>query len=183
MSTYSLPAVDPSDSRHISRSRRLRWTSWLAGLISLTAAAELIAAPRLISDRTPSCVTCHVAPQGRGLLNSYGRGIDIDQSFSQRDFTGEILGHFVDPKYAEESWKGYFGNVLADLVVTGRFNQEFDTNKTDPTFSALYRQIVFFGSKKRFRVNTEIGLRDTGLPDTNLGPNLTAVGGDRVFAK
>lgn len=160
----------------------VRLACWVVGAAAWALTSHLQAAPRLISDGTPSCVTCHVAPQGRGLLNGYGRGIDIGQSFSDRDFTGEILGRF-DAKYADESWKGYFGNVLADFVVTGRLNQEFDSGKADPAFSALYRQIIFGGKAKRLRVNTEIGFRDTGLPDTRLGENDTAVGGDRLFVK
>ena len=154
----------------------------LAVVLLLIMTAHISAAPRLANDGALSCVACHVAPQGRGLLNRYGRSVDMDQSFSDRDFTGEIMG-LLDPKFADGKWKGAFGNVLADFVVTGRFNHEFDVNKTDPTLSALYRQIVYFGAERNFRINTELGFRDTGLADTALGSHLTAVGGDRFFLK
>lgn len=164
------------------RDHFVRMWCWLAGVCAWLLAAHLEAAPRLISDGTPTCVTCHVAPQGRGLLNGYGRGIDIGQSFSDRDFTGELLGN-LNPKYAEDGWKGNFGHVLADFVVSGRINQEFDAGKADPNFSALYRQIIFGGKEKRLRLNTELGFRDTGLPSTRLGAAVTTVGGERFFVK
>ena len=66
---------------------------------------------------------------------------------------------------------------LADFVVSSRPNQEFDTDKTDPAFSALYRQVIFFGAHKKVRLSTEVAYRDTALKNLALGPNLTALGG------
>ena len=139
--------------------------------------------PRMISYDFPNCVSCHVSVQGRGLLNKYGRGIDIEQSLYDADFSARGVSYFLGEKYAEGNWEGRFGNVLADFTTTTRINQEFDTDKTDPTFSAVIRQIIFLGKKQKFRVNYEVGLRDTGLRNTALGPNLTATGGGTVFLK
>lgn len=137
----------------------------------------------MISYNYPNCVSCHVSVQGRGLLKGYGRGIDIDQSYSDYDATGAALGYLIDSKYGDGNWDGYFGNVLADFVVTSRLNREVDTSKTDPTLTALYRQIIFMGAHKEFRINTELGYRDSGLKDLAIGPNLTAVGGETFFLK
>lgn len=137
----------------------------------------------MISYDHPNCVSCHVSVQGRGLLKGHGRGIDIEQSLSDFDATGAMLGALIDPEFGDGNWDGYFGRVLADFVVTGRMNHEFDTDKTDPTLSALYRQIIFLGAHKQVRINTELAYRDTGLSDLALGPNLTAVGGDPFFLK
>ena len=137
----------------------------------------------MISYDHPNCISCHVSVQGRGLLNRYGRGIDIEQSYSDADLTGRALGYLLDAKYGSGDWDGRFGNVLTDVAATARINHEFDTDKTDPTFSALFRQIVFVGKEQRFRVNYEIGLRDTALHDARLGPNQTATGGGNVFLK
>jgi hypothetical protein len=137
----------------------------------------------MISYDYPNCIACHVSVQGRGLLNSYGRGIDIAQSYSQRDFTGLFLGRLIDPRYASGTWDGRFSNVLADFLVTARVNQRLDSGRTDPTLSALFRQVVFFGERNLFRVNTEIGFRDSGLSDTLVGSNRNVTGGDNVFLK
>ncbi len=155
----------------------------VAILFLLSGAGRLNAAPRMVSFKYNNCVACHVSPQGRGLLKPYGRGIDIDQSYSDRDFTAEALGRLVDPKYAEDSWRGYFGSVQADVTMTARFNHEFDTDKDDPAFATLYRQILFFGEEKKLRLNSEIGYRDTDLHDLLLGPHLTALGGQRLYLK
>ena len=140
------------------------------------------AAPRMISFGYPNCVSCHVAPQGRGLLSAYGRGIDIAQSWSQVDITGVLLGK-VHADAASAPWDGTFGPVLADVTATGRINRDLENAKTDPTASTLYRQIIFLGRAKQIRFNGEVGLRDSNLRDTQLSPNQIAVGGDRLFLK
>ncbi len=152
-------------------------------ILLLGAAHPLQAAPRLISYGYPNCVSCHVSVQGRGLLNSYGRGIDIAQSYSQYDLSGSLLGAVCGGEYGSGNWDGRIGNVLADFTVTGRINQDLDKGRTDPTLSALYRQIIFFDKAQHFRVNAEVGFRDTKLKNTRLSTNQTAVGGQTVFLK
>ncbi|MEO5926538.1 MAG: hypothetical protein ABIR70_22160 [Bryobacteraceae bacterium] len=54
--------------------------------IAVTALAALSgssawALPTMVRLGYTNCVSCHIAPQGGGLLNSYGRGIDQAQSF------------------------------------------------------------------------------------------------------
>jgi hypothetical protein len=137
----------------------------------------------MISYGYPNCVSCHVAVQGRGLLTAYGRGIDIAQSFSQVDVTAELLGKAFHGNFNSGNWDGSFGPVLADVAAVGRVNRDIENSKTDQTLSAVYRQIIFLGRAKQIRFNGEVGLRDTGLPDTQLSPNQIAVGGDRYFLK
>jgi hypothetical protein len=43
--------------------------------------------------------------------------------------------------------------------------------------------VIFLGGEKRFRVNYEVGLRDTALRDTALAPGVVATGGSTVFLK
>ena len=127
----------------------------LAGL--LLAAPLATAAPRMISFEYPNCYSCHVAVQGRGLLNARGRGIDIEQSYSELDATAALLGALENPEFNDGSWDGNFGPVLADFVATGRYTHLLDGSKDDTTLAALYRQIIFFGSDKKVRINTELG--------------------------
>src|SRR5439155_16174128 len=128
--------------------------------------------------RIPNCISCHVSVQGRGLLNSYGRGIEIAQSYSKKDLTAILFGRTGDTEDPRR-----FGNVLADFLLASRLNQRIDSAKTDPTLAALYRQVIFLGENDALRINTEVGFLDSGLPDTALGPNRTAIGGDIVFLK
>jgi hypothetical protein len=178
----------PSSPSPALRSSRLPHFAQALFLIQALIVGAVItpqasAAPRMISYGYPNCIACHVSVQGRGLLKAHGRGIDIEQSLSDVDLTGELLGRLIDPKYANGDWNGYFGNVLADFVVTTRINHEFDTGKTDPTLSALYRQTIFFDHDKNVRLNTELAFRDSGLADVSLGLHQTAVGGDPFFLK
>ena len=46
-------------------------------LFSLMLAVKpLLASPTMIRINYTNCATCHMSPQGRGILNQYGRGID-----------------------------------------------------------------------------------------------------------
>lgn len=155
----------------------------LLAIAASFSGGRLAAHPRMISYDYTNCIQCHVAPQGRGLLNSYGRGIDMEQSLSQEDYTGRALGALLDPKYAEDSWKGRFGPVLLDFVVTNRLNYDIEKSRADAVFSGIYRQTIFLGKKSNFRISTEVGLRDNVLPDTSLAPGFAVTGGKRVFLK
>ena len=156
----------------------------LASLASLfLGSVTLQAAPRMISYQYPNCVSCHISPQGRGLLRPYGRGIDMDQSLSDADVTGALLGKILGGDYGDGNWGGNFGPVTADVISTTRYNHEFDTNKTDPAFAAVARMTVQFRARPELRVSTEVGYRDTPSRDVPLGPNLTSVGGDDFYLK
>ena len=162
---------------------RLPRSLLLPVLLALLPGARLVAHPRMIAYEYTNCVQCHVAPQGRGLLNGYGRGIDMEQSLSPVDMTGRALGAIMDPKFAEDSWKGQFGPVLLDGVATTRINYNIDKPRADGVFSGILRQVIFLTKKRTFRISTEIGLRDTELASTKLAPGLTATGGGKVFLK
>jgi len=51
----------------------------------LAHAAPALASPTMIRLGYSDCVSCHVSPQGGGLLTSYGRGIDVAQSLRARE--------------------------------------------------------------------------------------------------
>lgn len=141
------------------------------------------ATPRMISYGYPSCISCHVSVQGRGLLNSYGRGIEVAQSYSKADFTAMLLGRRANAPDPTENWNGRFGNVLLDFLISTRLTQRLDHEKTDPMLAALYRQVIFLGERDQARINTEVGFLDPGLADTRLGTNRIATGGGVVFLK
>ena len=153
----------------------------IAAAFGIVTGARVQCAPRMISYGYPNCTSCHVSVQGRGLLNSYGRGIDLAQSFSHTDFTGRIFGRAGESN--GETWDGRFGKVLLDFVINSRVTHQLDSGSHDPTVLGLYRQAIFFGERDQWRLNTEIGYRDEGLNDTRLGPHLSTTGGDNLFLK
>jgi len=152
--------------------------TFLAGPLIVLIPTRAQATPRMISYGYPNCISCHVSVQGRGLLNTYGRGIEIAQSYSKKDLTAILFGRTGDTEDPRR-----FGNVLADFLLASRLNQRIDSAKTDPTFAALYRQVIFLSENDALRINTEVGFLDSGLPYTSLGPNRIVTGGEIVFLK
>ena len=155
----------------------------IASALLLLGTNIVHATPRMISYGYPSCISCHVSVQGRGLLNSYGRGIEVAQSYSQTNWTAMLLGRRANAADPTENWDGRFGNVLLDFLVSTRLTQRLDQDKTDPMLAALYRQVIFLGERDQVRINTEVGFIDSGLPDTRIGTNRIAAGGSPVFLK
>lgn len=58
---------------------------WLIVLLML-APATALALPNMVRLGYPNCVSCHVAPQGGGILNAYGRGVDEAQSLEAGEY-------------------------------------------------------------------------------------------------
>jgi hypothetical protein len=141
------------------------------------------AAPRMISFGYKSCASCHFSVQGRGLLNAYGRGIDSAQSYSKKDFTAMLLGRPSASEDPAENWDGRIGNVLADFIVSLRWNERLDHDESDPAITGLFRHTVFFDKNDAVRLSAEVGFVDGGLNDTPLGLHQTATGGENFFLK
>src|SRR5215213_9877189 len=52
----------------------------LAALLVVVSGASAFATPNMIRLGYPNCASCHLSPQGGGLLTTYGKGIDAAQS-------------------------------------------------------------------------------------------------------
>jgi hypothetical protein len=76
-------------------------------LLVLVVCAPAWALPNMIRLGYPNCVSCHIAPQGGGLLNSYGSGIDEGQSRRGGEY---VAG--ANP-------------LLNNLSLNGRIDQDF----------------------------------------------------------
>jgi hypothetical protein len=60
-------------------------TRWLLLLVAIGPPAAL-ALPNMVRLGYGNCLSCHVAPQGGGMLNAYGRGIDEAQSLRAGEY-------------------------------------------------------------------------------------------------
>jgi hypothetical protein len=63
-----------------------------AALLCWVLVRPAAALPTMIRLGYTNCAACHIAPQGAGLLNSYGRGIDEAQSLRARDYSAAKFG-------------------------------------------------------------------------------------------
>ena len=91
-------------------------------LVMLTSvfAGQLKALPTMIRLGYVNCAACHVAPQGGGLLNAYGRSIDEAQSLRGGEYaptTSDIIRAL--------SWNG---RITQDLRFVGQEQLSSTTN-------------------------------------------------------
>jgi hypothetical protein len=80
-----------------------------AAFLVMVGSVRVYALPNMVRLGYANCVSCHVAPQGGGLLNAYGRGIDEAQS--------RRAGEFTPGK----------NRFLSSLSLDGRIDQDFRT--------------------------------------------------------
>src|SRR5215510_1649696 len=76
-------------------------------LLVLAGFAPAYALPNMIRLGYPNCVSCHVSPQGGGLLNAYGRGIDEGQSRRAGEYMADA------------------NSFLNNLSLSGHIDQDF----------------------------------------------------------
>jgi len=116
-------------------------------LVMLTSvfAGQLKALPTMIRLGYVNCAACHVAPQGGGLLNAYGRSIDEAQSLRGGEYaptTSDIIRAL--------SWNG---RITQDLRFVGQ--EQLSSTTNSPWVGLfrgrfLYRNATEFGSGVRF---------------------------------
>ncbi|MEO8129027.1 MAG: hypothetical protein ABJF23_16875 [Bryobacteraceae bacterium] len=112
-----------------------------AAALFLTAAGRSAwALPTMIRLGYPNCVSCHITPQGGGLLNSYGRGIDKAQSL----LGGEYVPLDSD-WFKMLNWNGRITQDFRSII------QQQDTSTTGRAGTQLFR------SRVMYRNATELG--------------------------
>jgi hypothetical protein len=80
---------DRSEARREAMTRAAVVIRIAIGALVLLIAAPASATPNMIRLGYPTCASCHLSPQGGGLLNKYGRGIDAAQSLRPVDLASE----------------------------------------------------------------------------------------------
>ena len=121
----------------------------LAGLIVLLFLSQprMDALPIMIRLGYTNCSSCHIAPQGAGLLNLYGRSIDQAQSL--------IGGEYTPWQNGVVQAINWGGRITQDFRVV---MQQQDTSTTDRAGTQLFRNRFIY----RNATELEHGFRLTG---------------------
>jgi hypothetical protein len=119
---------------------RLTLTATLA--IVLHSPAQAL--PTMIRLGYPNCAACHLAPQGGGPLNDYGRGIDQAQSFRGGQYQPAENGLFGPLSLG--------GRIRQDLRVVMQEQGRWAGQSGVGTFRArlMYRTVANLGGRIRF---------------------------------
>jgi hypothetical protein len=117
-------------------------TSAIAALAILWSLCERRAAalPTMIRLGYTNCASCHIAPQGGGLLNLYGRSIDQAQSLQGGEYEP-----FQNAWIRAINWGG---RITQDLRLV---TQQQDVSTTDKPGTQLFR------NRLMYRNATELG--------------------------
>ena len=96
--------------------------------------------PTMIRLGYPNCASCHISPQGAGLLSAYGRGIDEAQSLRAREY-----------KPLDNPW-------VRTLSWGGRITQDFRTVMQEQVTSTTDQPVTnLFRPRLMYRNATELG--------------------------
>jgi hypothetical protein len=74
------------------------------------------ALPNMVRLGYGNCLSCHVAPQGGGILNAYGRGIDEAQSLRAGEYQpnkNEVLNKLSLGGRIDQDFRGVFSEQLS----------------------------------------------------------------------
>jgi hypothetical protein len=112
-----------------------------------------IASPTMIRIGYSDCVTCHISPQGGGLLTTYGKGVDEAQSLRRRE---------VQP--VDTAVRRLIYDVR--FVASSQLLQAAQQTNASPssTFRALVRSSVKVS--ERHRMSYSFGLESPSLTST-----------------
>src|SRR5438477_7466150 len=100
-------------------------------LLAITVPANAL--PTMIRLGYVNCAACHVAPQGGGLLNGYGRGIDEAQSLRGGEYSPS------ENSFANAlSWGG---RITQDLRLVGQ--QTISTSTGQPSVGVLRSRFMY----------------------------------------
>jgi hypothetical protein len=125
-----------------------------AVVIIASHAGLAVASPTMIRLGYRDCASCHVSPQGGGLLTPYGKGVDEAQSLRARE---------IPP--AEGPGPRLLYDVRFVAAAQLAASHETDTRTTASTFRLQLRSAL--NLNERHRLNYAVGLESPTLSSTS----------------
>jgi hypothetical protein len=129
----------------------------LPALLALAAAAPARALPTMIRLGYANCASCHIAPQGGGPLNAYGRGIDEAQS--------RRAGEYKPADPGDGGPLNLWGRVTQDVRTVIQEQQTWTTDQAAANLfrpRLMYRNVTDLG--RGFRVSALVSAETEHAP-------------------
>jgi len=141
---------------------KAHWPTAFATIVLLSGGArQANALPTMIRLGYTSCAACHIAPQGGGLLNLYGRSIDQAQSL-----VGGEYQPWQNPVVQAINWGG---RITQDFRLV---TQQQDTSVTGKAGSQLFRNRLMYRNATELGHGFRITATVTGENVSVLRPSL-----------
>jgi len=135
---------------------------WLAyTVLAAFSGSSAWALPTMVRLGYTNCASCHIAPQGGGLLNAYGRGIDQAQSYG--------AGEYKPSTTAGARLLTAGGRIRQDVRVVSQ--ETASSTSTVNPWSSLMRNRIFYRNAselgKGFRISAVVMAETRSQPRPN----------------
>ena len=129
--------------------------------VLLRAPRAAVALPTMIRLGYPNCSSCHISPQGSGLLNLYGHSIDKAQSLVSGEYAP-----FDDPWIRLLNWNGRISQDFRSVI------QQQDTSTSGKAGTQLFRSRFIYRNATELGSGFRITATVTGENTSLLRPTL-----------
>lgn len=138
----------------------------VVSLLGCWPAATALASPSMIRVGYPTCVACHLSPQGRGLLTDYGKGVDEAESARGNVFEPAPEG----PRRVMHDLRLLTQIENAPTSGSGAASSSTAAREWLPLARLWYRHATFLSERQRLSATVSLDLPSRVPPGSAIEP-------------